>query len=230
MKAMILAAGRGERMRPLTDTCPKPLLNVGGLPLIGHHLQRLQLAGFRDVVINHAWLGNKIEASLGDGHEYGINITYSPETNGGLETAGGIATALPLLGDKPFLVINGDVLTDIDFQQAINIGNYIENSNALAYLWLVDNPDHHPQGDFSLTAAGDVKKQILEQSLTFSGVGVYQPSLFSQIRVHTKAKLAPLLHSAIEAGRVKGEYHHGLWLDVGTVERLKQANKLFCPS
>lgn len=230
MKVMILAAGRGERMRPLTDTCPKPLLNVGGLPLIGHHLQRLQLAGFRDVVINHAWLGSKIEASLGNGHEYGINIIYSPETNGGLETAGGIATALPLLGDKPFLVINGDVLTDIDFQQAINIGNYIENSNALAYLWLVDNPDHHPQGDFSLTAAGDVKKQIPERSLTFSGVGVYQPSLFSQIRVHTKAKLAPLLYSAIEAGRVKGEYHHGLWLDVGTVERLEQVNKLFCPS
>lgn len=230
MKAMILAAGRGERMRPLTDTCPKPLLNVGGLPLIGHHLQRLQLAGFHDVVINHAWLGSKIEAALGNGQEYGINITYSPETSGGLETAGGIATALPLLGDKPFLVINGDVLTDIDFQQAVNIGNYIENSNALAYLWLVDNPNHHPQGDFSLTAAGDVGKQIPEQSLTFSGVGVYQPSLFSQIRVHTRAKLAPLLHSAIEAGRVKGEHHHGLWLDVGTVERLEQANKLFCPS
>lgn len=227
MKAMILAAGRGERMRPLTDTCPKPLLNVGELPLIGHHLQRLQLAGFHDVVINHAWLGSKIEAALGNGQEYGINITYSPETSGGLETAGGIATALPLLGDKPFLVINGDVLTDIDFQQAVNIGNYIENSNALAYLWLVDNPNHHPQGDFSLTAAGDVGKQIPEQSLTFSGVGVYQPSLFSQIRVHTRAKLAPLLHSAIEAGQVKGEYHHGLWLDVGTVERLEQANKLF---
>ncbi|WP_239326053.1 N-acetylmuramate alpha-1-phosphate uridylyltransferase MurU [Snodgrassella gandavensis] len=226
MKAMILAAGRGERMRPLTDTTPKPLLSVGGIPLIGHHLQRLQSAGFRDIVINHAWLGQQIEATLGTGHTYGVNIHYSAEKEGGLETAGGIATALTLLGRKPFLVINGDVLTDIDFAQALKIGERIQQMGKLAHLWLVDNPQHHPEGDFSLTQTGDVtEQQPHNQTLTFSGVGVYHPALFNSIQPHTRAKLAPLLRTAMQTDQVSGEYHAGYWLDVGTVERLNQANQ-----
>ncbi|PIT54122.1 mannose-1-phosphate guanylyltransferase [Snodgrassella alvi] len=226
MKAMILAAGRGERMRPLTDTTPKPLLNVGGIPLIGHHLQRLQAVGFRDIVINHAWLGQQIEATLGTGRAYGVNIRYSAEKEGGLETAGGIATALPLLGCKPFLVINGDVLTDIDFAQALKIGERIQQTGKLAHLWLVDNPQHHPEGDFSLTQTGDVtEQQPYNPTLTFSGVGVYHPALFNNIQPHTRVKLAPLLRTAIQTDQVSGEYHAGYWLDVGTVERLNQANQ-----
>lgn len=226
MKVMILAAGRGERMRPLTDTCPKPLLTVGNLPLIGHHLKRLYLAGFRDVVINHAWLGHMIEAKLGNGQDYGVNIAYSAENSGGLETGGGIATALPLLGDKPFLVVNGDVLTDIDFSKAFAIAQTMQQSQDQAYLWLVDNPAHHPQGDFGLTPAGRVTESQPAQSFTFSGVGVYQPALFNQIAPHTRAKLAPLLRTAIASGQVRGEHHQGLWLDVGTIERLEQANQI----
>lgn len=223
---MILAAGRGERMRPLTDICPKPLLNVGGQPLIAHHLRRLQAAGFYDIVINHAWLGQKIEATLGNGQAYNVNITYSAETAGGLETAGGIATALPLLGDKPFLVVNGDILTDIDFKHAFKIAELVQKTNNLAYLWLIDNPQHHPQGDFTLRSDGYIGELKRTQSLTFSGVGVYHPALFSQIQPHTRAKLAPLLLNAIQARRVRGVHHRGLWLDVGTVVRLEQANQL----
>jgi N-acetyl-alpha-D-muramate 1-phosphate uridylyltransferase len=227
MKAMILAAGRGERMRPLTDTTPKPLLNVSGIPLIGHHLRHLQAAGFRDIVINHAWLGQQIEATLGTGDTYGVNIRYSAEEEGGLETAGGITTALPLLGHKPFLVINGDVLTDINFAQAIKIGKKIQQTGKLAHLWLVENPQHHPEGDFSLTQTGNViQPQSHKPTLTFSGVGVYHPALFNNIQPHTRAKLAPLLRTAMQTGQVSGEYHAGYWLDVGTVERLHKANQL----
>lgn len=149
MKAMILAAGRGERMRPLTDHTPKPLLKVAGTPLIGWHLRRLQQAGFTEIVINHAWLGQQIEDTLKDGSDYGVRIAYSPERAGGLETAGGIATALPLLGDEPFLVVNGDVLTDIDFQAARLTAKRMQEHNLLAHLWLVDNPPHHPEGDLA---------------------------------------------------------------------------------
>lgn len=145
MKAMILAAGRGERMRPLTDHTPKPLLEVAGTPLIGWHLRRLQQAGFTEIVINHAWLGQQIEDTLKDGSDYGVRIAYSPERAGGLETAGGIATALPLLGNEPFLVVNGDVLTDIDFQAARLAAQRMQEHNLLAHLWLVDNPPHHPK-------------------------------------------------------------------------------------
>lgn len=148
MKAMILAAGRGERMRPLTDHTPKPLLKVGSEPLIGWHIRRLKNAGFTEIVINHAWLGEQIEATLGNGAQYGVSIAYSPESTGGLETAGGIATALPLLGDAPFLVINGDVLTDIDFNAARQAAASLQTSNLLAHIWLVPNPPHNPEGDF----------------------------------------------------------------------------------
>lgn len=224
MKAMILAAGRGERMRPLTDATPKPLLQVGREPLIGWHLRRLQQAGFSEVVINHAWLGQQIEDVLQDGREYGLHIAYSPEGAQGLETAGGIATALPLLGEAPFLVINGDVLTDIDFAQAERIAAHMATHKALAHLWLVNNPDHNPNGDFGLD--GDHVVSHADTQYTFSGCGIYHPALFQHTLARQAAKLAPLLRNAMAKQQVTGQLHTGLWLDVGTVERLQQANEL----
>lgn len=225
MKAMILAAGRGERMRPLTDHTPKPLLRVGEEPLIGWHLRRLAAAGIREIVINHAWLGQQLEDTLGKGDDYGVNIAYSPECAGGLETAGGIATALPLLGDEPFLVVNGDVLTDIDFKAACTLASQWQ-PNQLAHLWLVDNPEHNPTGDFSLQQNGwlDANPQNGKAG-TFSGVGVYSPDLFADTPANAVAKLAPLLRQAMTQNRVSGQWNSGLWLDVGTVERLQQANE-----
>lgn len=213
MKAMILAAGRGERMRPLTDHTPKPLLVVGGKPLIVWHLERLAQAGFRDVVINHAHLGDQIEAALGDGCQFGIHIQYSAEGEA-LETAGGIAYALPLLGDAPFLVVNGDVFCDYDFSRL----SQQPMDGVVAHLVLVDNPPQHPQGDFVLenskiVETGDVR-------LTFSGIGVYQPELFSGVVRGHKAKLAPLLRAEIPRSRVTAEHYRGQWVDVGTPERL----------
>ena len=226
MKAMILAAGRGERMRPLTDVCPKPLLKVGSMPLIGHHLCRLQAAGFQDVIINHAWLGQQIEEVLGDGRDYGVHLHYSPEGETGLETAGGIATALPLLGEAPFLVINGDVLTNIDFQAAPVLAKQMQGGADLAYLWLVPNPTHNPRGDFALMHNGAIHSyDVAGEALTFSGVGIYQPSLFVDTPPHQAAKLAPLLRQAMDAGKVAGQRHDGHWLDVGTVDRLAEANE-----
>lgn len=223
---MILAAGRGERMRPLTDQCPKPLLKVGNQPLIGHHLNRLREAGFKDIVINHAWLGHQIETTLADGSDYGVHIHYSAEQPGGLETAGGIATALPLLGEQPFLVINGDVLTDIDFNSVAEHAQQMQMRGDLAYLWLVNNPAHHTQGDFSLTASQRVSAQYISAATwTFSGIGIYHPALFADIAPHTRAKLAPVLRQAMNKNKVGGIKHEGRWLDVGTVERLKQANE-----
>lgn len=211
MKAMILAAGRGERMRPLTDVTPKPLLPVAGKPLIVWHLERLARADFRDIVINHAHLGDQIESLLGDGNAWGLRIAYSAEPQGALETAGGIANALPLLGDAPFLVVNGDIFCDWDFARA-------RSGDALAHLVLIDNPPHHPEGDFTLdgakVGAGETAR------LTFSGIGIYRPELFAGVARGQPAKLAPLLHDAITAGRVTGERHAGRWEDVGTPERL----------
>ena len=211
MKAMILAAGRGERMRPLTDHTPKPLLQVGGKPLIVWHLERLVKAGFKEVVINHAHLGKQIEQALGSGSAWGLSIEYSSEINA-LETAGGIANALPLLGDSPFLVVNGDVFTQINF------GVLQLVSPNLAHLVMVDNPPQHPDGDFSLdsgkiTASGSHK-------LTFSGVGVYHPALFVDVDRSQAAKLAPLLRSAMAEGLVTGDHYQGGWHDIGTPERL----------
>ncbi len=207
---MILAAGRGERMRPLTDHTPKPLLPVAGKPLIVWHLERLARAGFRDIVINHAHLGDQIEALLGDGDAWGLRIQYSAESQGALETAGGIANALPLLGDDPFLVINGDIFCDWDFTRA--------NAINMAHLVLINNPPHHPGGDFTLTegkvGAGETAR------LTFSGIGIYRPELFAGIARGQPAKLAPLLRAAIDAGQITGEHHTGRWVDVGTPERL----------
>ncbi|MFV2030136.1 N-acetylmuramate alpha-1-phosphate uridylyltransferase MurU [Neisseria sp. S1] len=227
MKAMILAAGRGERMRPLTDSCPKPLLKAGGEPLIGWHLRRLKAAGFEEIVINHAWLGYQIEEALGNGSSYGLSITYSPEGETGLETAGGIATALPLLGNTPFLVVNGDVMTDIDFSTAFSAAEALQEQGKSAHLWLVDNPPHNPNGDFSLQEDGSVLSHSDSgTALTFSGMGVYSPALFTDTPPRQAAKLAPLLRNTMNQGLVSGEHHHGLWLDVGTVERLAEADKL----
>ena len=226
MRAMILAAGRGERMRPLTDTCPKPLLKVGSEPLIGWHLRRLKAAGIEEIVINHAWLGQQIEETLGNGAAYGVSIAYSAEGAQGLETAGGIATALPLLGEEPFLVINGDVLTDIDFTLASAQAAKLSAEQRLAYLWLVQNPAHNPKGDFVLQTDGAVVSTGAGEALTFSGMGVYHPALFHDTPPKQAAKLAPLLRAAMEAGKVQGVKHEGLWLDVGTVERLAEAERL----
>ena len=222
MKAMVLAAGRGERMRPLTDLTPKPLLPVGGKPLIVWHLERLARAGLREVVINHAHLGGQIEAALGDGARWSLSIVYSHEPEGALETAGGIANALPLLGhDEPFLVINGDIYCDWDVSQAVNV----LNPGDLAHLVLVPNPPHHPQGDFSLCGrevAADAATGGGAQSCTFSGIGVYRPQIFAGIRRGQPAKLAPLLRAAMAEHRVSGELHPGRWVDVGTPQRLAE--------
>ena len=216
MKAMILAAGRGERMRPLTDHTPKPLLTVGGKPLIVWHLERLAKAGFKEVVINHAHLGEQIEEVLGDGSVWGLTIQYSPETIA-LETAGGIANTLPLLGEAPFLVVNGDVFTEIDF------GALQLLSPNLAHLVMVDNPPQHPDGDFVLDS-GKVADQG-NQKFTFSGVGIYHPALFVDVEQGQAAKLAPLLRLAMAKGLVTGEYYQGVWHDIGTPERLSFLDK-----
>jgi MurNAc alpha-1-phosphate uridylyltransferase len=219
MKAMILAAGRGERMRPLTDVTPKPLLTVGGKPLIVWHIENLARAGFRELVINHAHLGDRIEAALGDGSRFGVSIRYSPEAEA-LETAGGIANALPLLGEGPFAVVNGDVFCDCDFARLAGMLRQMAErpDGPAAYLLLVDNPGHHPEGDFAL--AGGKILEHGEQMLTFSGIGVYLPALFAGIPAGSKAKLAPLLRTWMAHGQVAGEHYRGRWVDVGTPERL----------
>jgi MurNAc alpha-1-phosphate uridylyltransferase len=224
MKAFILAAGRGERMRPLTDHTPKPLLVAGGKPLIVWHLERLAAAGFREVVINHAHLGGQIEAALGDGAQWGLHIQYSPEPPGALETAGGIATALPLLGDQPFLVVNGDVYCDFDFGRFLPSTAPFRKSPrgiAFAHLVMVDNPAHHAGGDFSL----DGNRVIYangEQTLTYAGIGVFSPAFFAGVKPGTVMKLRPLLDAAIAAGTLTGERYAGRWVDVGTPQRLAE--------
>lgn len=212
---MILAAGRGERMRPLTDHTPKPLLPVGGKPLIVWHIERLAAAGFSELAINHAHLGKRIEATLGDGSRWKVSIAYSDEGTA-LETAGGIANALPLLGAEAFVVVNGDVYCDYDFGRlkAHDLGD------DLAYLVLVANPEHHPKGDFSLEA-GRVGEGG-EPRFTFSGIGLYRPELFADIPPGTPAKLAPLLRAAMAQGKVGGELFTGRWLDIGTPQRLAE--------
>lgn len=228
-KAMILAAGRGQRMRPLTDHTPKPLLPVNGQPLIVWHLQRLASAGITDVVINHAWLGQQIVDTLGDGQAWGVNITYSAEASA-LETAGGIARALPLLGTDPFLVINGDIWCDWPLDQAIELAHHLPHTNHQAHLVLVNNPAHHPQGDFILDADGKVHDPIShsesQTSLTFAGIGVYQPALFADLDPDQPAALAPLLRQAMHENKVQGQHHAGLWLDVGTPQRLSELASL----
>lgn len=219
MKAMILAAGRGERMRPLTDHTPKPLLKVGGKPLIVWHIEHLAKAGFREIVINHAHLGAQVEQSLGNGAQWDVSIQYSPEANA-LETAGGIANALHLLGNAPFCVVNGDVFTDYDFERLVRSANAVMAGDALAHLVLVNNPPQHPNGDFSILN-GQLTNEG-EPMYTFSGIGVYQSALFAGINRGDAAKLAPLLRSAIEQGKATAEYYKGVWHDIGTPQRLTE--------
>jgi MurNAc alpha-1-phosphate uridylyltransferase len=217
MRAMILAAGRGERMRPLTDSCPKPLLRAGGKPLVVWHLERLRAAGFTEIVINHAHLGPMIEAALGDGRAFGVRIRYSPEAEA-LETAGGIVQALALLGDAPFLALNGDVFCDAELAPLRDAGAGLSADGDLAHLLMVPNPAHHPAGDFRLD--GTRLRAGGEPCVTFSGFGVYHPALFAGLVPGEKARLAPLLREAMAKGMVSGALHRGYWLDVGTPQRL----------
>ncbi|MGR9086485.1 MAG: N-acetylmuramate alpha-1-phosphate uridylyltransferase MurU [Gammaproteobacteria bacterium] len=219
MKAMILAAGRGERMRPLTDHTPKPLLAVAGKPLIERTISQLVAAGFADIVINHAHLGQQIEEALGDGSRLGARLQYSPEGDQALETAGGIINALPLLGDGVFLVVNGDIATDFPYAElrAKNVD--------LAHLILVENPGHHASGDFGLDGGGRVFENG-EQLFTFSGIGLYRPDLFRGLPGGIR-KLGPLLREAIARGKVSGQMYSGFWMDIGTAERLQQLNHYY---
>jgi len=211
MKAMLLAAGRGERMRPLTDRCPKPLIPVRGRPLIEWHLRALARAGVQEVVINLSWLGAVIRDALGDGAPHGVRIRYSEEGEPPLETGGGIHRALPLLGDDPFLVVNGDVFTDVD------LGALQLPPGSLAHLVLVPNPAHNPGGDFDLQG-GRIQTAGGER-LTYSGIGVFDPALL-QGAAPGRFPLLPWLTKARDAGRLTGQRHEGYWLDVGTPERL----------
>ena len=223
-KAMLLAAGRGERMRPLTDTVPKPLLKVGNKMLIEVHLEKLAQAGFREVIINHAYLGEIIEQSLGNGENYGIQIRYSPETVA-LETAGGIANALPLLAEQPFLVVNADIYCEMDFALLLPVMQQmqVKPENNLAHLVMVNNPPHHPEGDFVLN--GNQIFSVGENKLTFSGIGIYQPELFADVLPNKAARLAPLLRQAMKQKKVSGEHYRGTWVDIGTPERLHLLNR-----
>lgn len=235
MKAMIFAAGRGERMRPLTDTCPKPLLKVRGRPLIVWHLLNLARAGITEIVINHAHLGQMIEDTLGDGASFGVRIKYSPEGTA-RETAGGIALARPLLGEDPFVAVAADIwCPHFDFSEALDAlkdsdmwGNpHPPERRDLAWLWLVKNPAHNPAGDFALNSFSIANEG--EPRFTFSGIGVYRPELFDGVQPGESAKLAPLLREQAARGRVGGELYRGDWTDVGTAERLDQLNQPLFP-
>jgi MurNAc alpha-1-phosphate uridylyltransferase len=230
MKAMIFAAGRGERMRPLTDSCPKPLLKVRGRPLITWHVLNLVRAGITDIVINHSHLGHMIEAELGDGSRYGARIVYSHEPVP-LETAGGIANALHLLGDEPFLAVSGDIYAPyFDFSQALDalqdedvLGNpYPKDQRDIAWLWLTPNPWHNPEGDFGLdmyTLSNDGSPKW-----NFAGIGVYRPEMFDGIRAGEFVKFGPLMRKFIDIKRVGGEVYDGPWVNVGTVQQLEELN------
>jgi len=228
MKAMILAAGHGTRMRPLTDHTPKPLLKAGGKPLIVWHIEKLKKAGFQDIIINIAWLGDQIPEALGDGSLFGVNLFYSDEQkDGALETAGGIIKALPLLTSKsdadkePFLVTNGDVWCDYQYQNK----NPLKDGK-LAHLILVNNPAHNPQGDFALLQnqlVSDYDDKTKNEKFTFSGIGYYHPDLFKNLE-QGKRPLAPLLRASMNNGKVTGELFNGDWRDIGTPERLADLN------
>ncbi len=213
MKAMILAAGRGERLRPLTDKTPKPLIKVAGKSLIETHLQNLSATGFKEIVINTAWLAEKIHQQLGDGTNYGVTIQYSDEAEA-LETAGGIINALPLLGEEPFLVVNGDIWCNFDFSTLTEL-----KPHSQAHLLLVNNPDHNQKGDFALQ--DNLIKNTGDPMYTFSGIGIYCAAFFAGQKTGA-LPLAPIIRSKCEAGLVSGQYYNGGWTDVGSIERLQE--------
>ncbi|MBS3744609.1 MAG: nucleotidyltransferase family protein [Wenzhouxiangellaceae bacterium] len=218
MHAMILAAGRGERMRPLTDHTPKPLLEAGGKPLIVHQIERLRAAGIERVVINLAWHADAMEVALGDGSAFDVEIHYSREPHGALETAGGIRHALGLLGDRPFIAVNADIYCDFPLTGLDALA-----PDDWAHLLLVNNPAHHPEGDFALER-GRVRLES-EPRRTYAGIGVFDPGLFAGLAPGVRA-LRPVLERAIAAGRVSGQCHEGMWLDVGTPDRLAELDRL----
>ncbi|WP_304412647.1 N-acetylmuramate alpha-1-phosphate uridylyltransferase MurU [Thiomicrorhabdus sp. Milos-T2] len=228
IKAMILAAGRGKRLRPITDTTPKPLVPVCGKPLIEYHIEKLAKAGVNEIIINHAWLGEKIEAQLGDGARWNVKIYYSAEPEGGLETAGGIINALPLLGDKPFLVINGDVYCEMEFDSLVNKAKSLAEMNGqistenMGHLVLVPNPAHNLKGDFGLDAQNKVEAQ---GDYTFAGISILRPELFNGMEVDF-VPLAPILRQAMQNKKISGQLEYGLWSDVGTLERLQETERL----
>jgi len=235
MKAMIFAAGRGERMRPLTDNCPKPLLQVRGRPLIVWQIMNLVRAGITDIVINHAHLGQMIEDALGNGEKFGAKIAYSAEGTA-LETAGGIAKARHLLGDEPFLAVSGDIYCPhFDFSQVIGAledndvwGNpHPKDSRDVAWLYLVKNPDFHPKGDFALNNFAIANDG--DPRYTFANIGVYRPEIFDGITPGEHAKLAPILRTYADRGQVGGEVYRGEWHNVGTPEQLAQLNAPYKP-
>ncbi len=216
MKAMILAAGRGERMRPLTDKTPKPLLEVNGKALIVYHIEKLASLGFKEIIINIAHLGFKIPEALGNGSKWNINLIYSDEQkDGALESAGGIIKALPFLGNDTFLVVNGDVFCDYDFDANFDL------KDDLAHLILVPNPEHNPNGDFGIKNNRALNEA--DKKYTFSGIGYYSPKLFESLHVEKKA-LAPLLRNAIKQNKISAALHVGYWHDIGTPQRLKAIN------
>ncbi|MDO4683910.1 MAG: nucleotidyltransferase family protein [Lautropia sp.] len=244
MKAMLLAAGRGERMRPLTDEHPKPLLMAGGKPLIVWHLEKLAAAGFAEVIINHAWLGEQIPATLGDGNAFGLKLRYSAEPEA-LETAGGIAKALPMLtegeaDDAPFAVISSDAWSDADYSCLPEVARMIRTEGARCWCLMVDNPGHHQRGDFMLqdghlklaeppagedAAINPHASASAETTLTYAGIGVFTPSMFAQIPAGTRSPLRPWLEDAIRAGLARGHYHRGIWFDIGTPARLAELDR-----
>lgn len=224
VKAMVLAAGKGERMQPLTLATPKPLLEAGGKALIIHQVEKLAAAGFTSLVINHAWLGTQVEAALGDGGAFGVSIAWSPEDEP-LETAGGIIQALPLLQQDEdgaaFVCVNADIWTDYSFNRL----PMVDGSNLLAHLVLVDNPAHHPDGDFVLDGNRVSEAPNERNKLTFSGIAVYHPNLFAGV-APGKGSVVPLLKRAMAAGRVSGEHFRGKWFDIGTPERLQELDSM----
>ena len=249
MKAMLLAAGRGERMRPLTDRTPKPLLVAGGKPLIVWHLEKLAAAGITEVIINHAWLGEQIPAALGDGSAYGVHITYSAEGEA-LETAGGIARALPLLtqgepDNAPFAVISSDAWSDLDYTRLTEVAQRLAAGKGDCWCLMVDNPGHHRGGDFALdngrlklagtahkTSTGNNTQTATNpeaDALTYAGIGVFTPAMFRDIADGTRAPLRPWLERAITAGRALGDHHRGQWFDIGTPARLEELDRLLTP-
>lgn len=226
--AMILAAGRGKRLRPITDSIPKPLVQLCGKPLIEYHIEKLANAGVQKIVINHAWLGDKLEQALGDGLRWNIQIIYSPEPEGGLETAGGIINALPLLGENPFLVINGDVYCEMDYTGLVKQAKEMQleqNANRLGHLVLVPSPEHNAKGDFGL----DDKQYVTPQGqYTFAGLSILHPNLFMNQEVDF-IPLAPILRDAMLLQKVSGQVEMALWSDIGTIERLQATELIVCP-